>query len=64
MLCKIFRIFVRFVYFALAFAFLCYASILAYEWLIPWYFDIMGTDFQPDSLYKKNNNMLPTPKTK
>lgn len=40
---------------------LVFGSLLAYEWLVPWYCDAFGFPCEYDSLYKSNNKSLPYP---
>ena len=39
--------------------FLCFAFLLAYEWLVPWYCDAYQIECKWENMYEKNDRLLP-----
>jgi len=48
-------------YYSLSLFLLFYASLLAKEWLIPWYLNAYDKEASWENMYEDNNNLLPNP---
>jgi hypothetical protein len=55
------KFFYRLLNYILCLVMIVFGTLLAYEWLVPWYCDAFGFPCEYDSLYKSNNKTLPNP---